>query len=230
MRLMRLVGFGLVAGVAATSGAQSFNVDLDIFFGNSQVGNGAPSSGFGGAANDPGYWNRFDAGGYSDPKNLFGLDGSLTSVQLLATGGLGSSGGYNNSSNTGDYALLMNDFVRVNSEIDFHFTGLVPGQYDVYTYAVNPDPMRVYEQVTITGADDPIQYVSGPMPGNQFVQGVTHTVHDINLTGDSFVIQVSGPWPNSVVNGFQIVAVPEPASFLLLAAGLPVLLRRRTRN
>lgn len=125
----------------------------------------------------------------------------------------------------------MNDYAFIGNEIDYRFSGLLPGQYDIYTYAVDPSGLTVDVQVTVAGADDPVKHVTGPMPGNnRFVQGITHTVHHLNLTGDSFTIQVAGPWPNAVVNGFQIVSVPEPASLLLLAAGIPVLLRRRTRN
>lgn len=66
------------------------------------------------------------------------------------------------------------------------------------------------------------------MPGNnRFELGITHSIHHLNLSGDAFTIQVAGPWPNACVNGFQIVSVPEAASLLILAAGLPVLLRRR---
>lgn len=222
-----ITGWGLWVALFATANAQSFNIDLDTFFGGPETGNGVPSSAFGGAANNPGYWNRFYVGGYTDPKNLYGLDSSITSVQLLATGGLGVGGGYNNPSNTGDFSLLLNDFARIGNEIDYHFTGFEAGVYDIYTYAVNPNPMTVDVQVTVDGADDPIQHVTGPMPGNRFIQGITHSVHHLNLSGDAFTIQVAGPWPNAVVNGFQIVAVPEPASLLILAAGLPILLRRQ---
>ncbi|HWA83105.1 MAG TPA: hypothetical protein VG820_06730, partial [Fimbriimonadaceae bacterium] len=58
-----------------------------------------------------------------------------------------------------------------------------------------------------------------PLTGNFFAQGITHSIHSLNLTGTSFDIDVSGPWPDTCIAGFQIVETPEPAAFLILAAG-----------
>jgi hypothetical protein len=228
MNLVRfLIVVGLAGGVVGSAVAQGFNIDLDIGFGPPEGGNGAPSAGFAGAAGQAGFWNRVPASGPSSPVTLSGLDGSPTGAQIYATGGLGSSGGSGWTINTGDYRLLLNDYVVIGDAIQYHFTGFQPGRYLVYTYAVNAAEQQVSVQVNVPGAVVPTAVSTGPMPGNQFILGVTHTLHDLTITGSSFEINVSGPWPNSECNGFQIVAVPEPCSALALAAGIATLLRRR---
>lgn len=151
--------------------AQSFNVDIDVGIGDEQGGNGAPSSGFGAAAMSAGYWNRINAAGPRQPVSLRGPDGIESSVQLFATGGIGAGGGDDNYANSGDMALLLNDFAIIADEIDYHLTGLHPGRYRVYTYAVNGSGYRVNSTVTVPGADQPVMTVTGPMPGNQFIEG-----------------------------------------------------------
>lgn len=222
-----LVLVGSAACVVALG--QSFSVDMDIGFGDSGVGNGAPSSAFGGAAGTPGVWNRIDAGG-QDPTYLLGLDGIRSHVLLTLSGGFGSGYGYHNGLDSGDYALLMNDASRVGDEVEFTLSGLRAGRYLVYTYAVDPSGVQNASAVTVPGADNPVQACTGPIPGNQFIQGITHTVHSIDLSSDTLTIQVSGPWPHTYCNGFQVVAVPEPSPLLPLATfGLGLIFLRRQK-
>jgi hypothetical protein len=234
MKVFRLVCVAGTAGwLLATAGAQGFNLDIDVMTGPPEGGNGAPGSTFAAAAGQAGFWNRMDAAGPSVPTSLYGLDGGLTSAQMYATGGLGSAGGSGLPINTGDYCLLLNDYVRLGGEsleVQYHFTGFTSGRYLIYTYAVNATGEQVAVDVTVPGALVPVQVATGPMPGNQFILGVTHTVHDLTLTGSAFDIKVhSGQWPYGECNGFQIVAVPEPCSALALAAGISALVRRRRK-
>jgi hypothetical protein len=236
---MKLFKYLLVAGTAgclvATAGAQGFNVDLEVGFGGPEGGNGAPSAAFGAAGSQAGFWNAVYAGGPTTEVQLTNLDGSTSQARLIATGGTGSYGGSAYLINTGDHALLLNDYARLGGEsleIQYHFTGFTPGRYLIYTYAVNATGEQVAVDVTVPGALVPVQIATGPMPGNQFILGVTHTVHDLTLTGSAFDIKVhSGQWPYGECNGFQIVAVPEPASLLACAAGLLVMAgKRRARR
>ena len=213
----------------SAASAQSFNIDLDIGSGSANIGAGAPSPSFGGAANSPGFWNDINGGDHG-PRSLSGLDGSLTSAQISASGGIGSYGGYNNPLNTGDYALLLNDSADVGVTNFYHFSGFAPGHYLLFTYAVKANAPNVACAVTVPGADVPVQTVAGPMPGNAFILGVTHCLHDLILTGDSFEIDVSSPGPpTGQVNGFQIVAVPEPTTVFVCLIGMVSLFRRRKR-
>ena len=71
------------------------------------------------------------------------------------------------------------------------------------------------------------------MPGNAFAEGITHSVHELELTTGSFEIivrnRVQGP-PNAYVNGFQISAVPEPASIICYTLATALLIARRRRK
>ncbi|MCH8274937.1 MAG: hypothetical protein IH851_09115 [Armatimonadetes bacterium] len=64
MRQRRRIWTALAIGaaIAAPGGAFAqllgFNIDLDIGSGSPEIGNGAPSDAFPGAAGQPGRWNR----------------------------------------------------------------------------------------------------------------------------------------------------------------------------
>ncbi len=94
-------------------------MDLDVAVGDPGIGNGAPSSSFGDAAGQPGFWNRFGFGGVPVP--IAGLGGESTVVWMDAeyTGQVGGGGGFAFAGNTGDYALLLNDAATVGSILDF---------------------------------------------------------------------------------------------------------------
>lgn len=232
----RLALLATIGGMTGWATAQSINVDLDILSGGPDIGAGAPDSLYGGAAGQAGFWNLVNAGGPRTPITLNGLDGNATSAQLVATGGEGSAGGFNFHGNTGGFQLLMDDYAFLlgpNHEIDYHFSGFLPGQYLLYTYAISPgvsNPVDVL--VTVPGAIVPQQHVTGPMSANLFQIGVTHTIHELTLTGTSFEIDVHTVDNSNLgqCNGFQIVAVPEPTTlFIFGPAILAIVLRRRRR-
>jgi hypothetical protein len=222
--IISLVGALCLAGQSA---AQSFNIDID---GGAGPGAGPPSNSFSGAASQMGFWCD-PLGGTTQPFNLAGLDGVQTGAQMQALGGIGNYGGFNNSGNTGDYALLLNDFADISGSAQYHFSGLTPGQYRIYTYAVEPVGLFEDVQVSVPGSVQGIQHVTGPMPGNQLVLGITHSVHEITISGTSFEVDVTGPFAHTRVNGFQIVAVPEPGELATLGLAFAMLLvgRRRFR-
>jgi hypothetical protein len=142
--------------------------------------------------------------------------------------GSGGAFGYNNPINTGDYNLLLNDADPVGAGgLRYTLDGLLPGRYKIYTYAVEPQGDPWLTQVTVPGSTQGTVAVTGPMPGNQLIEGITHSVHDIDFAGGSLLIRAEDHWPASYVNGFQIVAVPEPASLSICGMGLAYVLRRR---
>lgn len=224
----------ILCGLFASSSAQSFNVDLNTWTGGDDLGAGPPSDTFGGAANQSGYWNPILAtGSGGDMESLFGLDGAPTGVTIAASGGIGAAGGYNNHEIDGDYRLLMADYALIGGENDYLFAGLESGEYLIYTYCVNPRAeVNVATTVTVPGATEPVQMASGSIPpGNLFVQGVTHTVHELHLTGSSFEVDILGTWPYSVCNGFQIVeVVPEPSTLMSALPWLLLFLKRKRRR
>ncbi len=227
-----VIVIGLLLPLAAM--AQSFNIDLDISGGSPAIGFGVPSDAFGGAANQPGRWNRHPSTG-AGTTSLVDLLGNTTAVTLRAVGGIGTGGGFNQPLNTGDFALLLNDFSSLaNGEITWIFSGLLPGHYRVYSYAANPAYLTtVPTSVTVpySSSQSP-QIVTGPMPGNAFQHLVTHAEHDVLITADELRVSIIGLDQTrlSAVNGFQIVVVPEPAALLILGTALIVMSRRPFRR
>ena len=220
--------------------AQAINIDLDIFGGPPENGNGAPSDAFGAAADQPGRWNRIN-GVARGPLALTDVSGVSTNVvfALDTHGGSAGAGSQFFPANTGDYALLLNDAATVGSvgnggSYTYTFSGFTAGDYDLYTYAANiagretPVPIYVPE-----ASINQTQTVTGPMTGNSFAYLVTHSVHRVSLgPGSGFSVNIIRPigMPNDwCINGFQIVPVPELNSSLILLAGLSYALSRACR-
>ncbi len=228
-----IVVSGLMFGVCRFAVAQSFNIDLDELGGSAQIGNGAPSALFPGAAVQLGYWNRIYDGGSPIPVSLLGLDGSSTSCQIQTTGSFGSGGGFNNPNLSGDFRLLMADFADVGDPIQYHFSGINSGHYRITTLGGSVSGRLVDLYVRVPGAAVENQVITGPINSNIFAYGVDFCTHDLLISGHSFEIDVSGevwPSPTSSVGGFQIVAVPEPYTlFALLLGSIALLVRRRPR-
>lgn len=225
----RLTLFFSIALVCTIARSQSIYVDLDINDGDAGIGHGAPSTAFGGAAGVPGFWNLVPTGG-GVTWSLRDIQNQLTPVTVGWTGS-GGDLGYRNSNNTGDYALLLNDAERVGAGgLVFTITGLLPGAYHVITYAVKPQGELWTTMISVPGSSSPNpQAVTGPMPGNQLIFGITHCIHDIQLSGEDLLIQAADH-QNSYVNGFQILAVPEPSAIFACALGLAALVAIRRRR
>jgi hypothetical protein len=221
----------LMAAMSGVARAQ-FNIDLDLEFAPPQNGGGVPSAAFGAAANQPGLWNSIPATS-NGPTALRDISGQLTSVIITGSSG-GVGGAFNNPTNTGDFALLLNDANAVGGPgfNSWTFTNVPNGSYHIYTYAVWPGGGTSPHQasVSITGSfNQNPQIVTGPMPGNQFVLGVTHSIHDILVESGTFTLQIdSVASSHPYANGFQVVAVPESGLFLTVACGfIPLVVRER---
>ncbi len=222
----------LLFGLGPPARAQAFNIDVD-HSGPPSLGFGLPSASFAAAANQPGAWVGVDVVSVNYAIPLRDITGALTGatvtrrINYVAISG----GGYANFSNTGDYALLLNDFTDVAQSIPggtlvHEFRNLLPGQYRVYTYAATPWGSVMPTPVVVPGSltTNP-QIVTGPMPGNALIEGITHTIHDVIVTNGSLDVSItqppSGGNDGMVVNGFQLtyVPVPEPTSALVLTLG-----------
>ena len=225
----RHLAFALALLLVAGARGQGLNVDCDLFNSPPEVGGGAPSAAFGGAAGQVGFWNAYPDN-FGDPFSLRDVNGSATSVIITGTG-LGSSGGWNNPINTGDYNLLLNDAQQVGSNFSYTLSGLLPGRYRLYTYAVKPYSEFGEAFTTVVGSITPNpQHASGFMPGNTFVLGVTHTIHEVDVLDGSLHLEVEGPWPDAYVNGFQLVPVPEPATLIASIFGIGAYTLKRRRS
>lgn len=226
-------GMVLFASAPIRSSAQSFNIDLDESIGGPETGAGAPSAAFGAAAGQAGYWNKVPASS-GIARTLIGLDGVATSCQIDPSGG-GGSGGFNNPNLSGDFRALMADYRFVGTPVQYHFSGFQPGHYSVYTYGGDVAGNLYSLMVTVPGSSLPTQIVTGPVLANQFVLGVDYARHELDLTGGSFEIDLTGNGPpNPEVHGFQLVytPVPEPGNVFACLLGLMGIsaLRRKGRQ
>lgn len=230
---------GAVLGTAGFACGQSFNIDLDVGFGDPGIGHGAPSSSFGGSADQPGFWNRFGFGGI--PVSVADLFGTPTVIEMVASyhGAPSGGGGFAFTGNTGDYALLLNDAASVGTQVQggqltYTFSGLLQGQYLVYVYAANRSGIQINTPVTIPGANPVTEIVTGPMPGNVLVHLITHSIHQVEVdvagTFQIEFLQPPGMHTNMNVNGFQVALVPEPHSAIVIILGLVYSLKCRRRQ
>jgi hypothetical protein len=215
MRSIKIIALAALTAFAVAARAQ-YNLDWNIP-GDPALGGGVPSSAFSAAApNHAGFWNDIPAQG-SPSVQLRDLSGALTGVLLLGPSG-GVGGGNNFTANTGDHARLQNDFRIVGNEA-WTFTGLPSGPYRLYTYSAWPSTSVTNTTVTVAGANVPIQVVTGPMPGNAFQEGATHTVHDVLISNGTLTVQIDRGVMNAALNGMQLVAVPEPSAITIVAIG-----------
>jgi hypothetical protein len=230
--MFNLKGWWALAVVGASSlvTAQSINADINIPT-DPELGGGPPSNAFGAAAGQFGYWNAVPAGEQTNIP-LKDLSGGLTGVMFTAFG-TGGSGAWNNPANTGDFALLFNDADRIGDEgLQYTLTGLAAGRYLVYTYSVRPNGFHGEADITVPGSITPNpQHVAGTMPGNGFEYLRTHTIHEIVIGNGELRIQASAA-ANNFINGFQIIAVPEPTTLAACLTGLVFVAgtRRRCRR
>jgi hypothetical protein len=156
-----------VAALAASAAGQSLNLDF-----GAAVPFGQPQASFGGAANQPGFWN-FVPGNQGLYGNIVTTASAGTPVRVSLSAGTGGTCqfGCTGAGPAGsNHEVLMDDFCRFDGRLNVDIRELTAGFYDVYVYAWAPDDVqartRVFD-VALGGAWP---------PGNTFVAGTTHTV------------------------------------------------------
>jgi hypothetical protein len=232
-RVVALVCVGLLGSSAL---AQRFNIDMDDPSAFPYQGGGVPSIGFGAAAGQPGFWNSINT---PNPVNLLDLGGAATSVvmSVVSSDPVGTTAAFNPLT-SGDYALLLNDARQVGLVFNggfqtYTFTGLENGPYQVYTYAASPAGFVSATPVDVPGSSSPNpQVVTGPVAGDFFALGITHSLHDVLVTNGALVVNVT--MPPGVENGgwiagFQIVPEPHAFGLFLLGGLLMARVRRPVR-
>lgn len=199
------IAFAALALVAAAAPlfAQSVNID----FGHANPAPTAPpSDSFAGAAGQPGHWMNVPTNAASWP--IDGLDGLPSGITLTRTVGAVTTFSVNNVNTTGDHEALLDDFHGFNSvtTVTYQFTGVDPGVYSLFTYAIAPDNASFRTRVFVdnTSSTNP-QIVGGSMPVNAFISGVTHAVHDILVGPDTTItVTLTGSGSAGSINGFQL--------------------------
>jgi hypothetical protein len=193
----------LAFGVAAE--AQTVNVDVANL-------SGTPSSSYGAAAVQAGFWNGIDASALGTVFPLQDLNGAATSVSVsyqLFGNGLGNFS-FNHAGTSGGDEALMDDLQDIGSGSSlalWTFSGLSPGTYTVYTYAWAPDdPVNSRSRVNVQGSSDPEQTLGGAWPGSHAL-GVTYARHELVVSGSGqIVVEVRPSIGFGSVNGIQLVA------------------------
>lgn len=193
----------VLAIAAADVSAQSVNID----FGHSNPNaTPPPSSAFAGAAGQPGNWMNVPTN--LSPVQIDGLDALPSGITLTRTAGNITTFSVNNANTTGEFEALLDDFHGFSSvtTVVYQFTGVDPGAYTLFTYAIAPDNASFRTVVSVSGSSSTNpQVVGGSMPVNAFIPGVTHAVHDIIVGPDTTItITLQGNATAGSVNGFQL--------------------------
>ena len=194
--------------------AQNFNLDV----GDNLVLWPVPSSAYGAAAAQPGFWNDVH---HPYSTALADLAGNPTGASSTST--ITSSFNWPFGPLTGDDMNLMNDIQAISSTSGtavWTFNGLANGNYAVYTYAWAPDSANARTSVDVPGALEGQQIVGGAWGGSPHVQGITYALHHISVSSGTIVVNCAGALGTSgSVNGFQLVF--EGSLFGSFCAGDP---------
>lgn len=184
------VAIGLPAALllsATILHAQSINIDLG------QPAAPRPPNTYR-AAGLPGYWNKFDATNSSINYPLYGLDGTLTAAFLHQIGGteivttaLGGPG----QPKGADAGFLGDALVtHTATENCLFYDALVPGTYEVLTYAWMPTAPTTPNLVHID-TNATFTTVGGTWPGAH-AENVTFARHMVQVTASAWLRPHSG--------------------------------------
>jgi hypothetical protein len=214
--IFTLMALSSQAGSLPPSVAEDFYVDFFM---------SPPSATFVGASMRPGVWNQMTARmGEITLRNTAGAMTGKTLSHSPVHNFFGS--GFPDPETTDDHERLLDDmFIEgSNTPLVFSFSGLEPGPYRVITYARHPNPATVGNVITrITVNDTDPQRVSRTDAYANFGPaglGSTYASHRIELApGHGLSITAVGDVDSrngiGLVNGLQVISVPEPAPGML---------------
>ena len=188
---------------AASASAQSFNIDV----GPNLILWPVPSASYAAGAGQPGVWNGVPPS--ITPQILNNLAGAATTVTVVTD--WTSSYTYPFGGLTGDDDAFTADGQALDAVLltpaNWTFSGLVDGDYDVYTYAWDNAGSGTLTDIRIPGNGQPTQSVGGAWTGSPHVLGTTYALHQASVTGGTLVVEAkSSPLGGSgQVIGFQLV-------------------------
>ncbi len=185
-----IAALALIAALAPGAAAQSFNIDVG------DDGSQLPSASYGAAAQQPGAWNAMPVPAWNSVDahsgNLVDVDGHVTPVRVdaFANSGLGGAdiGIYTMPGEIGRLLLDGIGGASIYNEVHFTVTGLLPGAYEVWTYA-GPGTTILVDGAAEPGLPaswSPSQPFQGfPVEGQHFVR------HHVNVTS---VLDIEATW------------------------------------
>jgi len=210
-----IAGVLLMANATTAASASLVDVQFSNYYGEQQTGAGVK-----GAAAD--YWNDF-VGSATASGALQTVSGDASGIDLSFSSALVYSSAWNYTQFTGTpYDHLMKGYLvgNANADIDLKFTGLLANQLYGFWIYTQGDDNSAGRQISLT-ATDGASAVATQTNSNSLALGdnYVYIVSRADAFGSIDIIghDLAG---EANINGLQLMAVPEPATLPLLAAGL----------
>lgn len=231
---------GIAISVNTAALAAVINVNIATGGGNNHVGVTLDGTAYAASVSPASYtgttWN--DIGGDVSGTALLDSDGNPTTVDVSAdNGGNSAFFGWGNPNVTTD---VLENYTAVHNGFGGALVG--PATITISGLAAN----GAYDLHFVSLGDDAGQGGSFTIGGDTKTAAATDASNSVLTEGDNFVSftnvladgtgEVSVTWTTltgsgfGVLNGFQIVEVPEPASLALIGGGLLALASRRRRD
>ncbi len=180
--------------------------------------------------------------GGSSGSSLLTTTGVTTGISYTVTG-ISAAWRSETSPVNATQQLLANWYEVDGGTITLTFTNIPYAQYDIYIYGGRWDSDR---GSTAWGVNDGTTYFSGTANSHNSGGFIPSTLTELTFgqsgsapgsygvfseSGSTITISITGP--QTALSGFEIVAVPEPATWAVIAAGVVgagAMLRRRKKS
>jgi len=204
----KIITFGLIAGLCGAVSAEILYMDI----GNA---GGSVSSSYGAAYGSPGFWNIITS---TSTINLLNFAGLATDVDMMisSSGAVEMNGQSNGVTEPGLAQLVSDNFWVSGVTWTVSLTGLAGSLYDVYVYA--PCHSSVYTgDFTVNGTA--VSSIPGSV-NSTLIEGTNYKrIQNIFVSGGTMTFSSTSSSGYSGVAGLQIVAIPEPATAMILGLG-----------
>ncbi|OQY04493.1 MAG: hypothetical protein B6I25_06845, partial [Planctomycetales bacterium 4572_13] len=168
------------------------------------------------AAGIAGYWNVLDSG-LGNGTGILDSTGAMTGISLSCSRSLGATTTPNQTTEGDDAALLRDYLFSGYNDFDLTIFGVENDEYDILVYALGRQDYPYGTTVAINGDVGNQKFMTGIWSGS-LLEGQTHTKHRVNITNNSVTLSLDKDG-DAIINGIQIIQIPEPATLLLFSLG-----------